>query len=304
MQFKLSDGTPHDCVEIADTVTLPRVDLKDIALPEGEVWYVDGSAQKDVCGKNQVGYAVVNQEGEVISAGSLPSTYSAQAAELVALTEACKEGSGLKLTVYTDSQYAYSTLFIFAKMWEQRGMVTTTGRPVVHAPLLTDLLAAITLPKELAVVKCRAHQKGTDKITEGNAKADEEAKRAAKTPHVHTVQTTPSSPIDPAILHDAQANATTQEKATWKTRGAIEENKMLCIEGKPILPKSLFKAAAILSHGQCHVSTGGMVSMIQQYFYTINIQNYLNFFCKNMCDMHQAQPSRKPSPETRQVPAP
>jgi len=43
----------HDCVKIADTITWPRVDLKDITLPEGEVWYVGGSAQKAACEKKE-----------------------------------------------------------------------------------------------------------------------------------------------------------------------------------------------------------------------------------------------------------
>ena len=55
------------------------------------------------------------------------------------------------VTINTDSQYVYSTLFVFANQWKHRGMVTSTGKPVTHGKLLLKLLQAIILPIQLAV---------------------------------------------------------------------------------------------------------------------------------------------------------
>ena len=54
------------------------------------------------------------------------------------------------------------------------------------------------------------------------------------------------------------------------------------LSGKPCLPRSLFTLVARLSHGKTHVSTGGMVNIIQTLFHTSpGLQLYLNFFFVN-----------------------
>ncbi|XP_034150401.1 uncharacterized protein LOC117594931 [Esox lucius] len=104
-----------------------------------------------------------------------------QAAEIIALTEACILYAGKEVSIYTDSQYAHSTLHVYAAQWARRGMTTSTGRPVEHAELLIKLLVTIQLPRALAVVKCKAHTKGTDDVSKENALADAAAKLAALT---------------------------------------------------------------------------------------------------------------------------
>lgn len=117
---------------------------------------------------------------QVLKAEKLPSSYSAQAAELKALTEACKVKVGEEVTIYTDSQYAYTTVHSFAQYWHNRGMVTSTGKPVTHAQLLKELLEAVQLPKCLAVCKCAAHTNKTDDVSKENAFADKKVREAAK----------------------------------------------------------------------------------------------------------------------------
>ncbi|XP_048859266.1 uncharacterized protein K02A2.6-like [Brienomyrus brachyistius] len=65
---------------------------------------------------------------------------------------------------------------------------------------------------------------------------------------------------------------------------------------KPILPKNLYKTAALVSHGNTHVSTGGMVHIIQQYFYAINFSDYAKQFCRTclICCKHNAQGNMRP----------
>lgn len=59
---------------------------------------------------------------EIIKAEPLPPTYSAQAAELVALTEAFKLMKEV-VTIYTDSQHVFSTVHVFAQYWDNRGHI-------------------------------------------------------------------------------------------------------------------------------------------------------------------------------------
>lgn len=150
------DGTPHDCMHDTQQVYKPRPDLLDEPLSQGDVIYVDGSAKVNDKGKNCASYAIVTID-KILQAKPLPTTYSAQAAELVALTEACKLYKGKEVTIYTDSQYAFATVHLFCQQWKNRRFKTSTGKPVTYAELLKPLLEAVLLPKAVAICKCEAH---------------------------------------------------------------------------------------------------------------------------------------------------
>ena len=113
-------ATPH-CVQAvaeAEKVYKPRPDLTDVALEGGEVLFVDGSAKIDEKGKNRVGYALTT-DSKIVKAGPLPGHLSAQAAELIELTEACKMYKGKEVTIYTDSQYAFGTVHQYRQQWKK-----------------------------------------------------------------------------------------------------------------------------------------------------------------------------------------
>ncbi len=109
------DGQEHHCcLSVLEQVCTPRPDLLDTPLENCDnVLFVDGSASKDPqTGLNKVGFAVTT-EFEVVKSGKLPSNYSAQAAELVALTEACNLMADKCVTIYTDSRYAFGVTHRF-----------------------------------------------------------------------------------------------------------------------------------------------------------------------------------------------
>ncbi len=104
-----------------EQVCTPRPDLLDTPLENCDnVLFVDGSASKDPqTGLNKVGFAVTT-EFEVVKSGKLPSNYSAQGAELVALTEACKLMADKCVTIYTDSRYAFGVTHDFGVLEAQK----------------------------------------------------------------------------------------------------------------------------------------------------------------------------------------
>ena len=70
-------------------------------------------------------------------------------------------------------------------------------------------------------------------------------------------------------------------RACKQAKGATQNSDgIFQVNNTPVLPKSLFKAAAIVTHGPCHVSTGGMSTIIQQHFTTYGLNSYLKNFCK------------------------
>lgn len=110
------DGEPHDCMAELTAVCSPRSDLSDVPLVNPDfVFYVDGSASRDpVTGHCRAGYAVCSDH-DTITSSSLPSHYSAQAAELVALTEACHLAKGKSVNIHTDSRYVCGVVHDFGK---------------------------------------------------------------------------------------------------------------------------------------------------------------------------------------------
>ncbi|KAF1550941.1 UNVERIFIED_CONTAM: hypothetical protein FQV16_0000825, partial [Eudyptes robustus] len=58
------------------------------------------------------------------------------------------------------------------------------GKHIKHSEEILKLLKAVQLPEKVAIMHCRAHQKGTTTQELGNAMADQEAKRVAETGQV------------------------------------------------------------------------------------------------------------------------
>lgn len=88
------------------------------------------------------------------------------------------------------------------------------------------LLEAIKLPREIAVVHCPAHSKGSSKTKRNKELADKAAKAAACQPiHRCTAETTSSADDWPEINNPAQiyTEITQEEHAQWESWGAVKD---------------------------------------------------------------------------------
>ena len=88
----------------------------------------------------------------------LPASLSAQAAELTSVIEECKLTKDKKVNIYTDSRYAFGIVHDFGTIWKHRNFLTSSGKPIAHHTLVSQLLDAVLLPKQVAVCKCEAQQ--------------------------------------------------------------------------------------------------------------------------------------------------
>ncbi len=162
------DGEEYDCVATLEQVCTPRPDLKETPLENADlILFVDGSASRDPkTRKNRAGYAVTTAYATITS-GALPTHCSAQAAELVELTEACKIAEGQTVTIYTDSRYSFGVCHDFGALWKHRKFLKSDGKPVLNHDRIAALLEAILLPKSIAICKCVAHSKSDDFVCLG-----------------------------------------------------------------------------------------------------------------------------------------
>ncbi|RMB97597.1 hypothetical protein DUI87_25859 [Hirundo rustica rustica] len=175
-----ADNLIHNCLEIIQYQTKVQGDLEEQALSEGEIIYVDGSS-RCLQGKRMSGYAVVDGKNmQTIEKGKLPSNWSAQTCELYAPKKALEYLAHKKGTIYTDSRYAFGVVHTFGKIWEERGLLNSRGKGLVHEGVILEILEALKLPEETAIVHIKGHQKGVTPEIRGNNLADQEAKDAAE----------------------------------------------------------------------------------------------------------------------------
>lgn len=65
-------------------------------------------------------------------------------AELVALTQALLLVAGLRVTIYTDSKYAFLIAHSHAAIWKERGFLATQGTPTVNGKTIHHLTPGLT----------------------------------------------------------------------------------------------------------------------------------------------------------------
>ncbi|RMB96100.1 hypothetical protein DUI87_27386 [Hirundo rustica rustica] len=175
-----ADNLIHNCLEIIQYQTKVRGHLEEQALSEGEIIYVDVSSSC-LQGKRMSGYAVVDGKNmQTIEKGKLPSNWSAQTCELYTLKKALEYLAHKKGTIYTDLRYAFGVVHTFGKIWEERGLLNSRGKGLVHERLILEILEALKLPEEIAIVHIKGDQRGVTPEIRGNNLADQEAKDAAE----------------------------------------------------------------------------------------------------------------------------
>ncbi|XP_024908605.1 uncharacterized protein LOC112486396 [Cynoglossus semilaevis] len=275
------DDEPHNFLDCSLTTYSPRPDLSDQPVPDSLWLFTDGSSVKDTFGVTCTTYAVTTLTSVLLS-DTLPSSYSAQAAELKAMYMAFHYASGFPVTIYTDSKYVFNACRTHTAMWHLCDFSTSSGSPVKHAHLLKDLCHALSLPSALAIVHCPAHTVKTDLVSLGNALADCTARAIATGQHVTDVALNLLSThqVDNSVLLQHQSLMQPTTDMTKSENGILFHTP----SGKPVLPPSLYSWAAHVSHGQCHVTTTGMIGVVQV-FYCSNFSKSCTEACTTVHNM-------------------
>lgn len=146
------EGLAHDCLRAIEEQTKIRPDLEEEELDQGEKIFVDRSSRV-VEGKKKSEYAIIDGDRLMVrESGSLSPSWSAQACELYAVLRALKLLKGKEGIIFTDSKYAYRVIHTFGKIWEERGLINSQGKGLIHETLITKTLKALRGPLRIAVV--------------------------------------------------------------------------------------------------------------------------------------------------------
>ena len=269
----------HDCIATIEEQTKIRPDLEEEELDEGEKLFVDGSS-KVIEGKRKSGYAIIGgTDLQVIESGALDKSWSAQACELYAILRALTLLKGKEGTIYTDSKYGFGVVHTFGKLWEERGLINSQGKDLVHQKLIIEVLRALRGPKKVAVVHLKGHQRGLDFRSRGNNAADQEAKRAA---------------MREMVLREKQGNNevpeqegnnsvfTDEEKEKLRRMGVKEEmGKWVLEDGREVLPRAIAQRMLYKLHQKTHWGSQGLVDHFATKFMSIGLHDVAKHITKS-----------------------
>ena len=171
------------------------------------------------------------------------------------MIQALERAEGKKITIYTNSRYAFGTVHIQGPIYREQGFTTAEGKEVKNLLEIHRLLAAVHRPRAVSIVHVPGHQKGEDIKARGNRAADVAAREAAlgdcKTP-ILTVGLPP-----PGMGTLPPSSKYSSSDLSW-----IQENTN-CLEGKDrwhrdqndnlLLPANLVQHLCMHLHQTTHL---------------------------------------------------
>ncbi|RMC21397.1 hypothetical protein DUI87_02261 [Hirundo rustica rustica] len=263
----------HNCMTTIEEQTKIRPDLEEEELETGERLFVDGSSRVTE-GKRVSGYAIIGgPELEVIESGPLNKTWSAQACELYAVLRALERLKDKEGTIYTDSKYAFGVVHTFGKIWEERGLMNSQGKDLIHQELIKRVLIALRKPKKIAVVHLRGHQRGIDFRSRGNNAADQEAKKAALMIIRQKEKGGPGTESLDEEKAEYRFTKTEEQKLSQMGICKDQDGKWKLSDGREVLPKAIALEILHRIHEKTHWGTQAIVDQFGIKYMCIGIHN-------------------------------
>ncbi|KAM9591501.1 uncharacterized protein ACIBXB_006302 [Morphnus guianensis] len=287
----------HDCLETIEATYASHPDLKDSPMENGETWFTDGSSYV-LNGNRHAGYAVTTSQ-EVTESGALPMNTSAQKAEIIALTRALELAQGKVVNIYTDSKYAFGVVHAHGAIWKERGLLSSQGKNIKHAEEILKLLEAVQLPKKVAIMHIKAHQKVSSDLERGNELADREAKQVART----KVKTEGALIPDRQISLEGKPEYTREDqKLITDLEGSYnEEGWAHTPQGKLIVPSCLLWHLIQEEHRKRHWGTEALYNHLIREIVARNLYTTVRQVTQQ-CDLClQTNPKNTPKPEMGQI---
>lgn len=212
-----TDEVPHVCLTLMDHLLTPHDDLQETPLVNADLvtwWFLPKKWE----------WQILCQVCKVIEAAPLPSTTSAQQAELHALTQTCVLAKGKTANVCTDSWHAFGIAHDFGMLWKQWGFLTSSGVKIKNGPYVQNLLDAVLLPAALAVIKVPGHSKSGFLEAKGNHLTRNPAKNATLLRSINQTSVIVQKATPPGkdlreLAREVQQLASEREKQNWKIKG-------------------------------------------------------------------------------------
>ncbi|XP_059584571.1 uncharacterized protein LOC132250842 [Alligator mississippiensis] len=258
----------HDCLQTLETVYSSRPNLRDRPLDKADLeFYTDGSSSIEN-GIRKSGYAIVTAQN-VIEAGPLNPSVSAQKAELIAMTRALQLAANKTVNIYTGSKYVFLVLHAHGALWRERGLLDSQGTGIKHSKQIKALLKAVWEPKKVAIMHCKAPQKkNDDSSTKGNRFADATAKKAAKKPQTDLLpEVSNLLPLLPDLYQPVTPQYGEKDKQLIRKFQAKkgEHGWLVAKDGRIIIPAAWVHVVVKRAHHGTHYGPRALIRWISHY---------------------------------------
>ncbi len=142
-------------------------------------------------------------------------------------------------------------------IWKARGLLNSHGKTIKHAEGILKILNAVQLPKKVAIMHIKAHQKVSTELERGNELADREAKQAAR----ETIK------VEGALIPDGQVFLEGKPEYTKEVGKLINDLKGSYNEegwanyypshGRVVIPSYMIWSVVREEHRKRHWGEGG-----------------------------------------------
>ena len=89
---------------------------------------------------------------------------------------------GKKVSIHSDSKYASRVVHAHGAIWRERGLLTSGNKDVKHAEEILQLLKAVNVLDQMAIMHCPGHRRDGSQTSQGSQMADKAARQAAREP--------------------------------------------------------------------------------------------------------------------------
>ena len=159
------------------------------------------------------------------------------------------------------AKYAFSVIHAHGAIWKERGLLTSQGSKIKHASQILKLWEAIHLPVQVAVMHCKAHQKGdNDAAVRGNQLADKAAKEVA------TAKILALIPEKVPRILDQTPHYEEHDRKFISNLGAKEQKDGWAVtpQRQIILTPSLMREVAAKDHEATHWGTETLIKHLRK----------------------------------------
>jgi len=219
-------------------------------------WYTDGSSYVRQ-GIHKALYAVATTD-EIIESRALMPNVLGKNAEIIALTRSLEIARGKRIIIWTDSKYAFGVVQAHGAIWKERGLLYTQGKQITHAQEILRLLEEVQLAEKVAIMYCKAHQKGKTTEEVGNTLADQEAKSGRKDMEMQALVP------DGKIIQIEGKPSREDQKLIEDLGGQVGEGGWIRVQNKTIVPTSLLWAIIMAEHRKTHWGTEALFKHLSQ----------------------------------------
>ncbi|XP_063092941.1 uncharacterized protein LOC134473219 [Cavia porcellus] len=286
----------HECADILELQQNLRADLTDQPFKDAYNYFTDGSSF--IQDGRRVAGAAVTTEKEVLWAKQLEPGTSAQKAELIALTEALKLASGKRVNIYTDSRYAFATVHVHGAIYHERGLLTSAGTKIKNAPQILDLLAAVWLPQQVAIIHCKAHQVGDDPIIIGNNLADQAARKIATTSEGPAEEMTALMLVPQALSEPVYSKTDLQLASQLGAKPRTPGGWYQLPDKRVLLPEALGRELLQQAHQATHLGGTKLAELFRDRFFIPKLSKLTASLSSRCPQCLLVNPTRKPPLET------